>query len=74
MSVEELLAGEPKVESKKRRMLRLSKKYTKKRETKSGPILPNTASPLFNMLAIGITILLIGSAVLFVYVRKNRTA
>ncbi|WP_449537895.1 SGNH/GDSL hydrolase family protein [Ferdinandcohnia sp. Marseille-Q9671] len=45
-----------------------------KKETKSGPKLPKTASPLYNMLAVGITTLLIGSAVLAMYLRRNRTA
>ncbi|MGN7297127.1 GDSL-type esterase/lipase family protein [Ferdinandcohnia sp. SAFN-114] len=72
---EEPPAEDPKEDPKKEEPVKDEQKVTpEKTETKSGPKLPNTASPLYNMLAIGIATLLFGSALLFVYVRRNRTA
>lgn len=71
---EEPPAEDPKEDPKKEPVKDEQKVTPEKTETKSGNKLPNTASPLYNMLAIGLTTLLIGSAVLFRYVRRNRTA
>nr|WP_304220087.1 GDSL-type esterase/lipase family protein [Fredinandcohnia onubensis] len=71
---EEPKVEDPKEDPKKEPVKDEEKVTPEKTETKSGPKLPSTASPLFNMLAIGMTTLLIGSALLFMYVRKNRTA
>ncbi|WP_099355414.1 SGNH/GDSL hydrolase family protein [Fredinandcohnia onubensis] len=71
---EEPQAEDPKEDPKKEPVKDEQKVTPEKTETKSGNKLPNTASPLYNMLAIGITTLLIGSALLFRYLRRNRTA
>lgn len=71
---EEPKVEDPKEDPKKEPVKDEQKVKSEKTETKSGNKLPETASPLYNMLAIGMTTLLIGSALLFMYVRKNRTA
>lgn len=64
----------PAEEPKKEEPAKNEQKVTpEKTETKSGPKLPNTASPLYNMLAFGIATIVIGSALLFMYFRRNRT-
>ncbi|MCC3356107.1 SGNH/GDSL hydrolase family protein [Bacillus sp. REN16] len=65
---------EQKEEPKKEEPVKNEQKVTpEKKEIKSGPKLPNTASPIYNLLALGISALLIGSVVLFMYMRRNRT-